>query len=50
MSVKKLKNFKSPEIDNIPTELITTGETTLVKELYNLVSAIWRKEDHSSGL
>jgi len=45
MSVKKLKNFKSPGIDNIPAELIKAGGTALIKELHKLISAIWRKEE-----
>jgi len=42
MSVKKLKNFKSPGIDNIPAELIKEGGTALIKELHKLISAIRR--------
>ena len=45
MSIKKLKNFKSPGIDNIPAELIKAGGTALTKELHRLISAIWRKEE-----
>ena len=45
MSIKKLKNFKSPGIDNIPAELIKAGGTALTKELHRLINAIWRKEE-----
>jgi len=44
MSVKKLKNFISPGIDNIPAELIKAGGTALIKVLHKL-SAIWGKEE-----
>jgi len=44
MSIKKLKIFKSPGINNIPIELIKVGGTALIEELHKLVSAIWRKE------
>jgi len=40
MSIKKLKTFKSPEVDNIPTELIKAGGTALTKELHKFLSAI----------
>jgi len=45
MSVKKLKKFRSPEIDNIPAELIKAGGTALIKELHKLIGVIWRKEE-----
>jgi len=44
MSVKKLKKFKSPGIDNIPAQLIKAGGTAPIKELHKLISAIWRKD------
>jgi len=45
MSVKELKDFKPPGIDNIPAELIKVGGTALIKELHKLTRAIWRKEE-----
>jgi len=45
MSVKKLKIFKSPGMDNILAELIKAGGTPLIKELHKLITAIWRKEE-----
>jgi len=44
MSVNRLKNFKSPGIDNIPAELIKSGGKALIKELHKLISVIRRKE------
>jgi len=43
-SIKKLKNFKTPAIDNISAELIKAGGTALIKELHKLINAIWIKQ------
>jgi len=45
MAIKKLKIFKSPGIDNIQAVLIKAGGTVLIKELYKLIIALWRKEE-----
>jgi len=44
ISIKKLKIFESPGIDNIPAELIKAGGRALVKKLHKLISAVRRKQ------
>jgi hypothetical protein len=40
ISIEKLKRFKSPDIDQIPAELIQAGFNTLHSEIHNLINSI----------
>ncbi|KAJ4430139.1 hypothetical protein ANN_22349 [Periplaneta americana] len=44
IAIENLKKYKSPGIDQIPTELIQEGGSALYSEIYKLVLAIWEKE------
>jgi hypothetical protein len=51
--IAKLKSYKSPSSDQIPTELIQVGGETLRSALYKLINSISNKEelsDHWKGL
>jgi hypothetical protein len=41
----KLKSYKSPGTDQIPTELIKAGGETLCSEIHRLICSIWGKEE-----
>jgi hypothetical protein len=45
ISTGKLKSYKSPGTDNIPTELIKAGGETLYSEIHRLISSIWNREE-----
>ena len=45
MAIEKLKNYKSPGIDQIPTELIKTGGKIICCEIHKLIISIWNKEE-----
>ena len=49
MAIEKLKNYKSPDIDQIPAELIQDGENSLLTEIYILVLAIWKKKCYQNS-
>ena len=44
LTIEKLKNHKSPGIDQIPAELIKAGGSTIRGEIYKLIISIWNKE------
>ena len=44
LAIEKLKNHKSPGIDQIPAELIKAGCSTIRREMYKLIISIWIKE------
>ena len=44
-SIEKLKNHKSPGIDQIPAELIKAGGRTIGCEIHKLIISIWNKEE-----
>ncbi|KAJ4449581.1 hypothetical protein ANN_00984 [Periplaneta americana] len=44
IAIENLKNYKSPGIDKIPSELIQKGGSALSNEIYKLILAIWEKE------
>jgi len=44
ISIEKLKRFKSPDIDQIPAEMIRAGVSTLHSEIHNLINSIRSKE------
>ena len=45
LAIEKLKNYKSPAIDQFPAELIKAGGRTICCEIHKLVIAIWYKEE-----
>ena len=44
LAIEKLKNHKSPGIDQIPAELIKAGGGTFCLEIHKLITSIWKKE------
>ena len=45
LAIGKLKNHKSPGIDQIPTELIKERGRTICCAIHKLVNSIWNKEE-----
>ena len=47
LAIEKLKNHKSPAIDQIPAELIKAGGRTIRCEIHKLITSIsiWNKEE-----
>jgi hypothetical protein len=45
IAIGKLKSYKFPGTDQIPTELIKTGGETLYSEIHRLICSIWNKEE-----
>ena len=45
LAIEKLKNHKSPGIDQIPAELIKAGGRTICCEIHKLIISIWNKEE-----
>ena len=45
LAIEKLKNHKSPGIDQIPAELIKAGGRTIRDEIHKLIISIWNKEE-----
>ena len=45
MAIEKLKNHKSPGIDQIPAELFKAGGRTICGEIHKLIISIWNKEE-----
>ena len=41
MAIEKLKRHKSPDIDQIPAELIKAGGRTFLCEITNFIKSIW---------
>ena len=44
LAIEKLKNYKSPGIDQIPAELIKAGGRTIGCEIHKLIISIWNKD------
>ena len=44
LAIEKLKNYKSPGMDQIPAELIKAGGSTIRHEIYKLIISIWNEE------
>ena len=42
LGIEKLKNHKSPSIDQIPAELIKARSTKICCEIHKLTNCIWR--------
>jgi len=45
LAIEKLKNHKSPSIDQIPAEMINEGGRTIRCEIHKLIISIWNKEE-----
>jgi len=45
VAIEKLKRHKSPGIDQIPTEVIKVGGTTIRSVIHKLINSIWNKEE-----
>jgi hypothetical protein len=45
VAIGKLKRYKSPGVDQIPSELIQAGGETLHSEIHKLFRLIWNKEE-----
>ena len=44
LAIDKLKSHKSPDIDQIPAELIKVGGITMCLEIHKLITSVWKKE------
>jgi len=44
LAIEKVKNHKSPGIDQIPAKLIKAGSRTICLEIHKLITSIWKKE------
>jgi hypothetical protein len=44
IAIAKLKTYKSPGSDQIPAELIQTGDETSWPEIHKFVNSIWNKK------
>jgi len=42
LAIDKLKSHKSPDIDQIPAELIKAGGRTICLEIHKLITSIWK--------
>ena len=47
MAIEKIKNHKSPGIDQIPAELYQAGGRTIRYEIHKLIISIWNTEELS---
>ena len=45
LAIEKLKRYESPDIDQIPSELIKAGCRTIRSEVHKLICSIWNKEE-----
>jgi hypothetical protein len=45
VAIRKIKRYKAPGSDQIPTELIQAGGETLHSEIHKLIMLIWNKEE-----
>jgi len=49
LTVEKLRNHKSPGIDQIPGKFIKAGGRAICSEIHELINSIWSKEELSEG-
>jgi hypothetical protein len=45
IAIAKLKRYKTPDIDQIPAELIEEGSETLRSEIHILTNSVWNEEE-----
>jgi hypothetical protein len=45
IAIAKLKKYKSPDIDQIPAELIQAGGEMLLSVIHRLINSVWNKEE-----
>jgi hypothetical protein len=45
LAIEKLKSHKSPDIVQIPAELIKAGGRTISSEIHKFIISIWNKEE-----
>ena len=45
LAIEKLESHKSPDIDQIPAELIMEGGRTIRYQIYKLLFSFWNKEE-----
>ena len=45
MAIEMLKGQKSPDIDQIPAEVIKAGDRRIRCEIHKLIISIWNKEE-----
>jgi hypothetical protein len=45
VAIGKLERYKSPDVDQMPVELIQAGGETLRSEIHKLIKLIWNKEE-----
>jgi hypothetical protein len=45
IAIAKLKKYKSPGSDQIPTELIQAGSEILLSVIHKLINSVWNKEE-----
>jgi hypothetical protein len=44
IAIAKLKKYKSPGSDEIPSELIQAGGRILLSAIHKLITSVWNKE------
>jgi hypothetical protein len=45
VAIGKLKSYKSPDLDQIPAELVQAGRETLRSEIHKVIKLMWNKEE-----
>ena len=45
MEIEKLKRHKSPDVDQIPAELIKAVCRTIHFQIHKLINSVWNKEE-----
>jgi hypothetical protein len=45
IAIAKLKKYRSPGSDQIPTELIQAGGEILLSAIHKLINSVWNKEE-----
>ena len=45
VAIGKLKRYKSPDIHEIPAEMIKAGRRTIISEIHKLMNSVWNMEE-----